>query len=220
MSYKLLPFINENSSDIVIFKTILKRSKDLASTQIMYLYSCLLHKGIDATRKAFSTYPKNTALSLIIDTEIAQNNTYVVPKTVELYWFFVLKHYEKDDKSPDGMAVLDKSLMLTSLILFKQESLKASGFTFDVNRYIEMSNQNYDIPTEEIKGLTFKSTNATAVGFTCWEEFKAYVAHLLGTVSAAITPVYIGKHTSGMTEEEKYKFHLCNSPYMQVYDET
>ena len=211
MAFNFLPFITEKSSDLSVFKAIVQRTKGLSVSNAATLFSLILNKGITEVRVKLDKYPEELTASQKISELLSQHSEYAIPKSSELFWYFVLKNEEKDKNSSTAITFLERSAMFAVLAFNRTEKLKDAGFDVDISFYIDASEESFDANTSELPVL-FSSSCEKRIGFTCWEEFKAYVMYRSDKTKITIMPVFIPIPAEDITKLDYENSH-CSSPY-------
>jgi hypothetical protein len=211
MSYNFLPFITEKSSESSIFKAIIKRGKGLTSSQLSNLYALVLIKGINEIRKTLNNESDEFTATERITNLLAQYTEYLIPKSVETYWYFVLKNIDTTGSNAYDMTFVDRAAMFTTIAIHRPEKLLSAGFKIDADKFKYASETAFNILVADTE-LVFSTNDSTRIGFTCWEEFKAYTVYHFSAPKYKILPVFIDKNISKVNTLD-YEDKHCSSPY-------
>lgn len=216
-SVKFLPFITEKSSEISIFKAIIQRTKGLSKSAIADLYSIILTLGIKETRNKIDSFSKDLTSSDKIKELISQHPQYHLHKNVQLFWTYVSYMEKFQNKQDKPFAQEEHEILFSVLAIVKPKSLISSGFVLEKEKYElyeRFSKESFNIDICNIDGIKIAENDSDRVGFTCWEEFKAYIASNINTEKElSILPIKVGddaKYNAAI-----YEKHHCRSPYKQ-----
>lgn len=219
---KFLPFITKTSSEEAIFKAILQRTKGSTPSAVINLLSVVLVKGLEYVRGKIDSLDDNLTTSVKVKEVIAQETEHHIPLSEREFWSYV------------GMCAMPKlsnftpyeqKILFIVLATCKPESLSNNGFNISKNVYEkckELSKETFDSGITNIPGIVITEEASERTGFTCWEEFKAFLAvnyynedeHI-----KALFPVFINTDADTVSDTTYAENH-CVSPYSGVNNET
>ena len=214
MSVKFLPFITEKSSEPAIFKAIVQRTKGYSSGTVADLYAIVLNLGIKEARKKVESFPEELTTTEKIKELISQHPQHHVKKSEQLFWSCVMHHEDSNkDSDYDNYSLEEKELMFSTIAICKPENLAGAGFKLGNDLYKVYANTEFDINTRNIKGIKIAEDKSERIGFTSWEELKAYVAFNANReTKLTVLPVFMQESRKAITESDYEKNH-CTSPY-------
>ena len=209
-----LPFITAKSSEEAIFKSIVQRTKGSSSSTIANLFAIVLSIGIDKIRKKLDSYPTNLTTSAKIKELVSDHTEVHIQKSETTFWTYVMR---MEQKSGEAHPIFNKEELRTFFSVLasrKPKALSAAGFgAVDHKKYLKYSENSFDIGCSSIKNLKITEKDSERVGFTCWEEFKTYIAFSLSDDSVtSILPVFISNQDRELTAQDYENSH-CSSPY-------
>lgn len=208
-----LPYIKDSSSEEAVFKALIKRAKGSNANTIANLFSIVLNLGIEKTRTKLDSYSSNLTTSAKIKELISDNTDLHVQKSEMLFWACVMDFERTTDEPHPSFDKDELEIFFSVLVTCKPESLADAGFHVDHAKYLDCSKQSFDVPVAHIKGVSITEKDAQRTGFSCWEEFKAYLAHISSTeTNVKIMPVFIQADIRNISQAE-YENRHCISPY-------
>lgn len=208
-----LPFIKTTSSEEAIFKAIIQRTKGSNVNTVANLFSILLNLGITKARKKIDSYPDNLTMSAKIKELISDNTDVHVQKSETLFWSCAMD-FERTSKEPHPLfSTAELEIFFSVLATCRPKSLPDAGFNIDHAKYAAFSKQSFDFSVAGIVGVSITEKDSERIGFSCWEEFKAYLACIGGSDSnIKIMPVYIQADKRNISQAE-YENRHCVTPY-------
>jgi hypothetical protein len=221
MSTVFLPFITETSSEEAIFKSILQRTKGSNTASIANLFSIVLAIGIKKVREKLDDYPSNLSTTAKIRELVANHHGMHVQKVNIDFWLSVMR-FERTSNTPHPVfSEKDLEIFFSVLAENKPESLEAAGFNIGHEKYLKFKDSAFDTHAKTFENIKITEKDSQRVGFTSWEEFKAFIAHKSDSPDEIIRvlPVYIDKHLSEV-ERLDYADKSCVSPYKEFSDES
>lgn len=210
---KFLPFINESSSISFLFKGIIQRSKGSSYKTIANLLSVIISLGIETTRTILDGYSKDLTTSEQLDRLMKEYPQHHIEKEALDYWGCVLEHYLKNKKQKHPIfEPVNLKIFFTVLVCKAPDKLVEEGFTFDIKPFLKFANSDFDLTTNELERVYFDNTGKK-LGFSCWQEFKAFIAFYENSDEHIIVmPVKIDAEPLIITPAD-YKTNKCESPY-------
>lgn len=213
MSSKFLPFVTEKSSETAVFKALLQRSKGMSYATISTLYSVIISLGIEKVREKLDSYPEIMGITEKIAEVLSQHEEYVITRTELLFWASILMHVdEKNGVKASPYNDEERSILFSVLSVLKPDKVKNAGFDADINRYVEFSKEDFNSEVHETSPVLFVSS-AGRVGFTSWEDLKAFIAVNQNRDSKLEVFPVLMRGRSDNTEQSSYAEQHCNSPY-------
>lgn len=216
-SAKFLPFITEKSSEISIFKAIIQRTKGSTKSAIADFYSIILTLGINETRNKIDSFSTALTSSGKIKELLSQHPQYHLHKNVQLFWTYVPYMEKFQNKQAEPFTPEEYEILFSVLAMVKPESLTGSGFVLEKEKYEvyeRFSKESFNIDVCNIDGIKISKKDSDRVGFTCLEEFKAYIAANMNTEKElSILPIKVGDNAK--CNIATYEKHHCRSPYKQ-----
>ena len=215
-----LPFIKETSSEDAIFKAILKRAKGSSFSAISNLLSVVLSAGIESIRAKIDNLDDNLTTSAKVSEVVAQESIHHIPQSSREYWNYVSKYFKP--KTTD-FTDAENEIFFTVLAAKKPESLEKNGFIVEpelLKKLTKYSDESADLGIRSISGIEISSEDSQRIGFTCWVEFKAFLAMKSTTNTVIkIIPTYI-KTSASVVTDHIYSENHCVSPYVGITNET
>lgn len=216
-----LPFIKSSSSEDAIFKAIIQRTKGSPNSALINLFSVVLVIGVEEIRTRIEKMDKNLPTSVKVSEIVAQGTEHHIPNSERKFWEYVSKHYKPN--RPSNFTTEELAVFLTVLAVHKPESLQSSEFdigTEKLKKLLEYSKETCKPGIDDVPGVTITEDSIFRTGFTCWEEFKAYLATKFDTEgNTDVCPVYI-KTDSRVVTDHIYSENHCESPYRGKNNET
>ena len=216
-----LPFIKETSSEDVVFKAILKRTKGSATSALTNLFSVVLGAGIENVRTKIDSLDDNLATSAKVAEVVAQETEYHIPQSERSFWSYVAKYYMP--KTPRNLTNTELEIFFTVIAVHRPENLAVNGFVIESNlleKLVEFSKETCEPGIADVPGVAITEKSEFRTGFTCWEEFKAFLAMISNDeVETEVSPVYI-KTASDVVTAHIYSENHCISPYIGKNNET
>ncbi len=215
-----LPFIKESSSEEAIFKALLQRTKGSTTKALTNLFSVVLSVGIESVRTKMDSLGHHIPNSNKLSQVVAQETKYHIPQSERTYWSYVAKHVlpEVSNFSKDDLTVF-----FTVLAVVRPETLAINNIIISTTRYEklkEFSKEEFDPGIASVKNVDITEDSNFRVGFTCWEEFKAFLAMKTDNkTDTKVLPAYIKTDASTITAHIYAENH-CASPYIGESDET
>jgi hypothetical protein len=216
-----LPFITKNSPEEVVFKAILQRTKGSTETAVFNLFTTVIIAGIDKVRADMNNLGSEfLTTSEKVAQVVSQVSAYHVSKNERKFWAFAKKYVKTKTKS---ITEEQQQLFFTVLAVHKPESLKSNGYEIKESLYkklLEVSKEEYDLNISDIENVIISNNDLFRVGFTCWEEFKAYIATKSDKeITTEVYPVYIKSSKSTQPTSITYSENHCAPPYKESNDE-
>jgi hypothetical protein len=220
MSSKFLPFIKNTSSDTAVFKAVIQRSKGTSYANIATLFAIIIDLGIDKVREKLEKFPEMMTITECLNELISQHTPYVIPKKELSFWAYIMKHYENHN-GPQSTPYTreEREVLFAVLAYFKPDSLPLAGFDTDkaplkkLASFKEFSYDNFNEDVVQISSVLFK-TDAPRIGFTCFEELKAFIAvRESDKPNTTIMPILMKLDSNGKLSKAAYAQHHCKTPY-------
>ncbi len=215
-----LPFIKNTSSAEAVFKAILKRTKGSSNSALSNLLSVVLMLGVEEVRAKIDRMDDNLTTSAKVADLVAQEIQHHIPQAEREFWEFASKHMNLKVK---GLDSAELEIFFTVLATHKPQELETSGcgiapYTYE--RLVSHAKEDYNTDIDEVPGVKICEDHGVRVGFTCWEEFKAYLAIKASDENITeVCPVYI-KTAADPVTAHIYSENHCSSPYAGKNDET
>ena len=213
MSNKFLPFISESSSVDSILKALLQRTKGIPAKKVGVLFSAILILGINKVKEKANSIPSSMSHSQMFETLTDAYMQYEIPQTVFNYWKYILKNFGAENLSCSSNFTKEEVIFLfCATAVNKPNNLKDLGFNiykpFLSNAYVS----DLNVPVTDLKKTAFKN-EAAKIGFTCREEFLAYIAfhEVANKGKISLFPVILDK--------DKNYSKNAKSPYTEETDD-
>jgi len=212
MSAVFLPFITNSSSEEAIFKALIKQKYGISEDAVIRIFSHIVIIGIDVMRTKINSCNKNETMEMKLNKIVNAYPEYAIPKTTSKFWKYVMYLTDKDNNYFPTCSSEDKITLFTVLAIYAPDKLKKYIDTTDIHKYSE---ESFDEYVKYLECIKVKEHDSKRIGFTCWEEFKAYVA--ISSLKEdkepdPICPVFI-RTDATLTREYLYKHEHCSSPY-------
>lgn len=211
-----LPFVTETSSEEAIFKAIVQRTKGSNTITIANLFSIVLNLGITKARSKLSSYSDDLSTSAKIKELISDNPDFHVPKNIAVFWSYVMRFESSNEESHPVFNTEELEIFFTVLATQKPEAFFDAGFNVEHSKYVKYSDGSFNSGIGSIKGVIITNEDSIRVGFTCWEEFKAYLANRENSeILIRVLPVFIDRDIKEVNQST-YENQHCANPYNRM----
>jgi len=215
-----LPFIKKTSSEEAIFKAILQRTKGSTSSALTNLFSVVLAVGVENLRTKIDSLDDNLTTSAKVAEIIAQETQHHVPQSEREFWSHVAKYVMPKNSN---FSTQEMKTFFTVIAVHKPENLQKNGFGISSSlqrKLTEFSKESYEPSITGVPGIEISEDSSERIGFTCWEEFKAFLAiKSSDETTIKVSPAYI-KTNADIVTDHIYSENHCVSPYVGKTHET
>lgn len=217
-----LTFIKESSSEEAIFKAILQRSKGSKSSSVINIFSVVLSVGIEAVRDEIEKLDKNISTSEKIKQVVAQLSLHHIPNSKRIFWSHIAEYVMPKQSN---FTKEEQKMMFVALVVCRPESVGDNNFeisTATLETYKDFSEESFDAGIVSVPGVVITEEESDRVGFTSWEEFKAFLAVSSNGSNESIKsvfPTFLGVASSDLSPQV-YAENRCESPYRRIGNET
>jgi len=215
-----LPFIKKTSSEESIFKAILQRTKGSSTTALTNIFSVVLGAGVENVRAKIDSLDDNLTTSAKISEVVAQETEHHIPLAEREFWLHASKY---NTEKTSNFTKTEQEIYLTVLAVHSPNKLIEAGFLLFSEKYEnlkEYSKETCELGINDVPGVSITEDSKFRTGFTCWEEFKAYLAMKADSEGdTKVSPVFI-KTTATDVTAHIYAENHCLSPYAGNKDET
>ena len=214
-----LPFITKTSSEETIFKAILQRTKGSTNSAISNLFSVVLMDGIENVRSKMDDMQGSMTTSAKIKDVVSQSTEHHIPQSERTFWSYVLLNLPRDTSN---FSINDQKIMFAVLAVYKPEQLSYNGYVLSpelLKKCKEYSGELLDIGINAVPGIKITEKAEERVGFTSWEEFKAFLAvNYYNEDTKNLSPAFIDSDEE--VPSQIYSENHSTSPYTGADDET
>ena len=208
-----LPFVDENSEESIL-KTILKRSKGSRDAVTAHIFATVLKLGVDVCRKEMDLYSKDTTMTEKIQRLLNENPDTIINATSIEYWSCIMNFVRTNNQKHPVFNQSELEVFFAVLAITRPEKLTFGVLPSELSTYTEFSSKDFNAKVDFIPNVKLTGESSTRVGFTSWEEFKAYLAILnCDGSSRNILPVFINTARHDTTVNT-YIMNGCESPYV------
>lgn len=222
MATSLLPYINENSSETAIFEAILRRAKGATISSISNLFTVILRMGINSARAKVDGYKDALTTKDKLVKLVSEYPQYHLPKNEVLFWSFFMRNMESVSgiKHHEDYERAECEVLFSVLAITNPVALEDAGF--DISKEVlfsclEYSKEDFNIKTRDMKSVQITQKDSEILGFSGFEEFKAFVCFReCYNLPTKVFPVEV----KIPFKESAYTAKYCSSPYKEKPDET